>query len=77
MLIYSPLDLSCGWNLAGRHPNHRAVVAAEQLGMNVIVHATGGQPPVDKLRAREAAQGPVELPRRGALRIAQLRHAGD
>ncbi len=77
VLVYSPRDLSCYWGLAMEHPEHPSVIAAQRLGMNVIDYATGGEPPPDKLVAGEVARSKLGTPRRGALHIAKLRHAGD
>ena len=76
VLVYSPKDLSCYWNLAERHPDHRAVIAANRIGLNIVAYATGGEPPADKLAAREVALDKLGSPKRGALWIAKLRHAG-
>jgi hypothetical protein len=54
VLIYSPKDLSCGWNLRDRSPNVPATGKALQVGQNVVDYATGRKPPPDKLAAYEA-----------------------
>jgi hypothetical protein len=77
VLIYSPGDLSCFWNRRDAEPFHPGVRPATQLGQNVVDYATGRTPPADKLTVREVRAFAKESPRRGALRIAKLRHSGD
>jgi hypothetical protein len=76
--IYSPRDLSCYWNQAELSPANPAVVKAVMIGQNVVDYATGREMPADKLVAREVRdRRAVAPPKRGALRIAKLIHAGD
>ncbi len=77
VVIYSPTDLSCYWNQCERSPNNPAVIGAIKVGENVIDYATGREMPADKLTLRELHNRKVEPPKRGALRIAKLMHAGD
>jgi len=77
VLIYSPLDLSCYWNQSEHSPANPAVVKAIRVGQNVIDYATGREMPADKLAIREAIAFNGNPPKRGALRIAKLKHAGD
>ena len=77
VVIYSPDDLSCFWNqleYASGHPGVRSAIA---LGENIVDYVTGREMPADKLAAREVADFKRDPPRRGALRIAKLRTAGD
>jgi hypothetical protein len=53
------------------------VVSAVRLGQNVIDYATGREMPADKLVVHDLLDFKADAPRRGALRIAKLRHAGD
>jgi hypothetical protein len=77
VLIYSPDDLSCYWNQAESEPNNPLVSKALKLGQNIVDYATGRELPADKLAVREIHRIAVEAPKRGALQIAKLRHAGD
>jgi hypothetical protein len=77
VVIYSPADLSCYWNQAENAPNNPAVLKAIKVGQNVVDYATGREMPADKLSVREVKVFGQETPKRGALRIAKLRHAGD
>ena len=77
VVIYSPDDLSCYWNQSENDPGEPAVVAACRVGQNVVDYATGRELPADKLEPREVVKGRHEPPKRGALHIAKLRHAGD
>ncbi len=77
VVIYSPGDLSCYWNQAENSPANPSVIKAIKVGQNVVDYATGREMPADKLTVREAKFFGQESPRRGALRIAKLRHAGD
>ena len=54
-----------------------AVIKAIKVGQNVIDYATGREMPADKLTVREVHNFKAEPPKRGALRIAKLKHAGD
>ena len=77
VVIYSPQDLSCYWNLAESNPSHPGVLKAIRVGQNVVEYATGRELPADKLVAREVRVFQPERPKRGALQIAKLVHAGD
>jgi hypothetical protein len=77
VVIYSPRDLSCYWNQSEQSPNNPAVIKAIKVGQNVIDYATGREMPADKLTIREVHQIKPAPPKRGALRIAKLKHAGD
>jgi hypothetical protein len=77
VVIYSPKDLSCYWNQAERSPTNTAVILATKVGQNVIDYATGKELPADKLTVREVHDFKADHAKRGALRIAKLRHAGD
>ncbi len=76
VLIYSPRDLSCYWNQVERSPANPAVIKAFRVGENVVDYATGREMPPDKLANRDLRDLKVEAPKRGALRIAKLKHAG-
>jgi hypothetical protein len=58
-------------------PENPAVIKAQRVGQNVIDYATGRELPPDKLAPREIAKVATETPKRGALNIAKLRHAGE
>jgi hypothetical protein len=77
VVIYSPQDLSCYWNLSEQSSANPAVIKAIRVGQNVIDYATGREMPADKLVAREVLNLKGDSPKRGALRIAKLKHAGD
>jgi hypothetical protein len=77
VVIYTPKDLSCFWNQLELQPDHPAVIKASHVGMNVVDYATGRELPADKLAPREITTIPTEAPKRGALHIAKLRHAGE
>jgi hypothetical protein len=77
VVIYSPDDLSCFWNQSENSPTNPAVIKALRVGQNVVDYATGRELPADKLAVREVKDFRLESPRRGALHIAKLRHAGD
>jgi hypothetical protein len=77
VVIYSPADLSCYWNQSERSPNNPAVIGAIKVGENVIDYATGREMPADKLTIRETHDFKADAPKRNALRIAKLKHAGD
>jgi hypothetical protein len=77
VVIYSPRDLSCYWNQMETSPANPAVILADRVGQNVVDYATGRELPPDKLDLREVKVFGHESPKRGALRIAKLRHAGD
>jgi hypothetical protein len=77
VVIYSPWDLSCYWNQSETSPGNPAVVKAIRVGQNVIDYATGKEMPPDKLAVRDVVNFQAAAPKRGALRIAKLKHAGD
>jgi len=77
VVIYSPDDLSCYWNQMETEPNHPRVDLSARLGQNIVDYATGRELPADKLAAREVGAIGVDLPKRGALQIAKLKHGGD
>ncbi|WP_435005744.1 DUF4159 domain-containing protein [Tundrisphaera lichenicola] len=77
VVIYSPNDLSCDWNQLENHPELPRVTKSTRIGQNVVDYATGRELPADKLAAPEFRDFKSEVPRRGALQIAKLRHAGD
>jgi hypothetical protein len=76
VVIYSPRDLSCFWNQLEHSAADPAVIKAKMVGQNVIDYATGRELPADKLTVREV-RGKIEAPKRDAIRIAKLKHAGD
>ena len=77
VVIYSPDDLSCYWNQLENAPSNPGVRSSVSLGLNIIDYVTGREMPADKLAARDVADFKEDQPKRGALRIAKLRHAGD
>ena len=77
VVIYSPEDLSCDWNQAETQGELPRVVKSTRVGQNVVDYATGREMPADKLSTPEAKNFRAEPAKRGALRIAKLRHAGD
>jgi hypothetical protein len=77
VVIYSPDDLSCFWNQMDSAVGEPAVEAASRVGQNVVDYATGRELPADKLAPREVVRDRLEPPKRGALQIAKLKHAGD
>jgi hypothetical protein len=77
VVIYSPEDLSCYWNQAENSPANPAVIKALRVGQNVVDYATGRELPADKLAVREVKDFKPDSPRRGALHVAKLVHAGD
>jgi hypothetical protein len=77
VVIYSPNDLSCYWNQCERSPQNIGVIGAVKVAENVIDYATGREMPADKLTLREVHNRRSEPPKRGALKIAKLMHAGD
>jgi len=77
MVIYSPKDLSCYWNQSEKDSKNPAVVRAIKVGQNVIDDVTGRRLPPDKLAVPEIHNFNAAAPKRGALRIAKLMHAGD
>ena len=76
-MIYSPKDLSCYWNQSEHNPEQPGRHQGIKVGQNVIDYATGREMPADKLVVREVVDFKKDAPRRGALRIAKLMHAGD
>ncbi len=77
VVLYSPDDLSCYWNQLENAPGNIRVRAATALGQNIVDYVTGREMPADKLAVHDVADFKEDRPRRGALRIAKLRHAGD
>jgi hypothetical protein len=77
VVIYSPRDLSCYWNQAETSPANTGVLRSVMVGQNVIDYATGREMPADKLTIREVNNLRGDPPKRNALRIAKLKHAGD
>jgi hypothetical protein len=77
VVIYSPQDLSCYWNQSETSAANPAVIKALRVGQNVIDYATGREMPADKLATHEVTDFKGDSPKRGALRIAKLKHAGD
>ena len=77
VLIYSPTDLSCYWNQMEHSPANTAVIRSIKVGQNIIDYATGKEMPADKLVVREVHNLKMDAPKRGALKIAKLKHAGD
>jgi hypothetical protein len=77
VVIYSPADLSCYWNLLDQKPSHPSVLRAIKVGQNVIDYVTGREMPADKLTVREVRDLRAEGPKWKALRVAKLKHAGD
>ncbi len=77
VVVYSPRDLSCYWNQEKNRPGHPAVLKSIKLGQNIVDYATGRELPADKLVLRELKDFKAEAPRRGALRIAKLKHSGE
>jgi hypothetical protein len=77
VVVYSPDDLSCYWNQAKNSPNNTAVLKAVKIGQNIVDYATGRELPADKLVVREVKNFKSEAPKRGALRIAKLKHSGE
>ena len=83
-VVYSPLDLSCFWELArpGRQRSYPPAVrdeiqAALSLGINVLAYATNREvrykDDLWQTQARPLAQDNIQ---RAALQIAKLRHTG-
>jgi hypothetical protein len=77
VVIYSPQDLSCYWNHLESEPQNPRVIKAQRVGQNIVDYATGREMPADKLEVREVSKLALDRPRRGALYIAKLKHAGD
>ncbi len=77
VVVYSPSDLSCDWNQIESQPDLPRVTKSTRVGQNVVDYATGRELPADKLSTPEVKDFRAQPPRRGALRIAKLRHAGD
>jgi hypothetical protein len=77
VVIYSQTDLSCYWNQSEASPSNTAVIKSLRVGQNIVDYATGRELPADKLKVREVRDFRPESPRRGALQIAKLKHAGD
>ena len=77
VVVYSPRDLSCFWNQEKNSPANLSVIKSIKVGQNIIDYATGREMPADKLVIRERKDFKTEAPRRGALRIAKLKHSGE
>ncbi len=77
VVIYSPDDLSCYWNQMENAPANPRVVKSQRVGQNVIDYATGREIPADKLAVPDVKNFKGEIPKRNALRIAKLKHAGE
>ena len=77
VVVYSPEDLSCYWNLSEVNPASPSVIKSLRVGQNVIDYATGREMPADKLTARRVTKFGKENPRWKALHIAKLKHGGD
>lgn len=77
VVIYSPDDLSCYWNQLEYASANPGVRAAISLGENIVDYITGRELPADKLAIHDVADFKEDRPKRGALRIAKLRHAGE
>ncbi len=77
VVVYTPQDLSCYWNQAEAQPDHPFVVKALRVGQNIVDYATGRELPADKLDPRDLTKIPNDKPKRGALHVAKLKHAGD
>ena len=77
VVVYSPTDLSCEWNALETQPELPRVVKSTRVGQNIIDYATGREMPADKLAPPEIKNFKNQPAKRGALRIAKLRHAGD
>jgi len=77
VVIYSPDDLSCYWNQLEYASANPGVRAAISLGENIVDYITGRELPADKLAIHDVADFKQDPPKRGALRIGKLRHAGE
>jgi hypothetical protein len=55
VVIYSPKDLSCYWNLSKSNPSNGAVIRAIKVGQNVIEYAIDHKLPPDKLSVRSSS----------------------
>ena len=77
VVIYSPDDLSCDWNGIETQAELPRVIRSTRVGQNVVDYATGREMPADKLSTPEAKKFRIEPAKRGALRIAKLKHGGD
>ena len=77
VVIYSPMDLSCYWNQSETLPANTGVIKAIKVGQNVIDYATGREMPADKLTVRDVHNFKADAPKRGAFRMAKLKHPGD
>ena len=60
-----------------RSPANPAVIRSIKVGQNVIDYATGREMPADKLVVHDVIDFKADAPKRGALRIAKLKHGGD
>ncbi len=77
VVVYSPDDLSCDWNQLETQADLPRVTKSTRVGQNVVDYATGRELPADKLSVMDVKDFKSDPPRRGALRIGKLRHAGD
>ena len=77
VVIYSPSDLSCGWNNAETQPDNLFVLKSIKVGQNIVDYATGRELPADKLSPRDTVKFTSEVAKRGSLHIAKLQHAGE
>ncbi|ADV61004.1 Prenyltransferase/squalene oxidase [Isosphaera pallida ATCC 43644] len=77
VVVYTPQMLAAYWNHAESQPGNPAVERAIRVGQNIVDYATGRELPEDKLKVREIRNFKTDDVKRGALRIAKLRHAGD
>ncbi len=77
VLVYSPVDLSCYWNQSERNATSPAVIKSIKVGQNIVDYATGRETPADKLTVRTVRDPRAVAIKRGAIRVAKLKHAGD
>ncbi|MBI5365408.1 MAG: DUF4159 domain-containing protein [Planctomycetes bacterium] len=76
-VIYSPQDVSCGWDLGCPAKNPLSEEQTMQLGMNVLLYGMGNVPLRDKLDREGAVGARTEELQRDTFVFAQLRHGGD
>jgi hypothetical protein len=76
VLVYSPQDMSCYWEMNKREEGRGKV--AFRLGVNIVAYATGREPPRPRLTRVDLARenDPARIPR-GFLEVAQLKYQGD
>jgi hypothetical protein len=55
VVVYSPKDLSCYWNLSKSNPSNGAVISSITVGQNVVEYATDHKLPPDKLSIRSSS----------------------